>query len=366
MGKHSLKKQCSVAQSISYVTATMRFGPLIPVFLIVATTCIGIEALSTPTAIALNPEPTQYTSFRNEEFKLYAWKGENIAFLTRSKDLDRRVMRRLCQTFDIVYEYFVHATGRKPRPLPRTAHQGRGTIAEVANTCGAGCGYLGAVGIELMPQAFRTLYQGVRDRDEYDQVLFYEFGRNFWFYENKIEYKGADRRQIISTGYAVFMRFMAAEVAGVAGGPFAGRPWSEFRAEVERMVEYYLEDADLNWSNTLRIGRAPANPMNLGATDLFAGFLMRLQNEHGGLGFVRRLWHEVGRRPNAATTQDAVDNLVIAASIAAGVDLSGQFTKWRWPVSDAAREEIGRRRREAREKGRLFIDFDHDSGNEKG
>jgi len=108
------------------------------------------------------------------------------------------------------------------------------------------------------------------------------------------------------------------------------------------MVDYYMADENLDWDNTLKIGRAPANPMKLGAADLFAGFLLKLYEKHGGLDYVSRLWHEVGRRPKADDIQDAVDNLIVSASIAAGENLSEQFSEWRWPVSDAARTEIDR------------------------
>ena len=81
--------------------------------------------------------------------------------------------------------------------------------------------------------------------------------------------------------------------------------------------------------------------MGLGATDLFAAFLFRLRRDNGGNKFIKALWHEVARRPKAATTQEAVDNFIIAASLAAGRDLTTQFTtQWRWPLSDGAKEEI--------------------------
>jgi hypothetical protein len=76
----------------------------------------------------------------------------------------------------------------------------------------------------------------------------------------------------------------------------------------------------------------------LNGTDLFASFCLRLARDHGGREFVQRLWRTAGQRPAAISTQEAVDNFVIAASAAAGKDLSEHFAgRWRWPVSPDGR-----------------------------
>lgn len=286
------------------------------------------------------PKPVrmEYRSFRNEALQRYAWLGQRVAFLTVRAELDPAVMGKLCDTFDKVYAFYREATGREPAKGKQ--YEGRVTVAEVAKTCGAGCGYLGAQGIELMPGCFRELYDGVAERNEYDQALPYEFGRNFWFYSPQLAYhRGADAGSVV-TGYAVFMRFPALDAAGVQLGRFRGRSGNEFRGEVQRLVDLYVADKSLTWENTLQLGAAPRNPMGLNGTDLFAGFCFRLAGAHGGPQFVARLWQEAGKRPAAKSTQDAIDNFVLAASAAAEKDLTVLFSQdWRWPVSEAARKE---------------------------
>jgi hypothetical protein len=202
----------------------------------------------------------------------------------------------------------------------------------------------GATGIELTPGCFRELYDGVAKRNEYDQALPYEFGRNFWFYSPQLAYKqGADSGSVV-TGYAVFMRFPALAAAGVKLGPFRDRSGDEFRREVERLVDLYVADPSLTWENTLKVGAAPKNPMDLNGTDLFASFCFRLCRDYGGWKFAARLWQEAAKRPTAKTTQDAIDNFVLAGSLAAGKDLTLLFSRtWRWPVSESARREAAKR-----------------------
>jgi hypothetical protein len=284
------------------------------------------------------PGQVTYRSFRGERLARFPWAGRRVVFLTASRDLDRPTMAAVAGTFDRVYEFYAAVTGRQPRPLPGYVLAGRTTVAEVQNTCGAGCGMLGSTGIEIQPAYFQTLYDGVRTRGEYDQVLFYEFGRNFWFYGRQLEYQGADNTGTVTTGYAVFMRFVSMQAVGVKGGPFRGKAFPEFRRQVGQLVDLYLADPTLNWGNTLRVGKAPANPMGLGSADLFASFVMRLRRHFGGDAFVQRLWGAAGALPPARTTQQAVDNFVLASSAAAGRDLTGLFAgQWRWPVSARAR-----------------------------
>ena len=222
----------------------------------------------------------EYRSFEAEKLQRFAWMGRRVAFLTVRDDLDPAVMSKLCGTFDKVYDFYHDATGQEPAKAK--LYEGRLTVAEVEKTCGAGCGYLGATGIELMPACFRELYDGVAKHNEYDQALPYEFGRNFWFYSPQLTYKSGAYTDSVVTGYAVFMRFLALDAAGAKLGPFRDRSGKEFRQEVVGLVDHYVADPSLTWENTLKRGVAPANPMDLGGTDLFASFCFRLCRDNGG------------------------------------------------------------------------------------
>lgn len=282
------------------------------------------------------PEPISYSSFYDEIYYLYPYEGENIALLVNSSRYNGEVINEIVDVVDSAYEYYAIATGREP--ILYYNHNGLATVAQVPETCGSGCGYLGYTGIEIMDPYFIDLYDGVLNNDQYDQIVFYELGRNFWFYGNKIEYKGSDHTWSITTGYAVFMRFMAMNYAGVEGGPFHSYEFSEFESEVRGLFDKYMADPSLSWENTLKIGVAPSNYMGLGSTDLFASFLFKLTDIFGE-PFIRQLWKEVAKRPNAVTTQDAVDNFILAASAVESKNLTGLFEVWRWPVSDSAKQE---------------------------
>ena len=67
---------------------------------------------------------------------------------------------------DRAYDYYAATVGRTP-PLYYQLN-GRLTIAEVESTCGgggAGCGWLGATGIEMQSTYFEEMYRYVADEN---------------------------------------------------------------------------------------------------------------------------------------------------------------------------------------------------------
>ncbi len=304
----------------------------------------GLTTTSRTARLTVSPlavVPFAYTSFNGSSLNLFAWEGKYTAVLSRSDALSVVDMARILDATDATYQYYQSATGYTPSPAK--LYHGKLTLADVPATCGAGCGYLGATGIELQNTYFDILTNGVHTNSQFDQVCFYEFGRNFWHLGGQLEYPAPDNTSTITTGFAVFMRFMAMDAAAVAGGPYGAWTFADFRARVEAMIDLYLADGTQTWANTLKVGHAQANnPSGLGATDLFASFCFRLRRDQGGDAFIHKLWIEAAKRPSATTTQDAVDNFFLAACAAANKNLTTQFeTTWRWPLSVSAKAVAG-------------------------
>lgn len=275
--------------------------------------------------------PVSYITFNKDTIQLYAYEGSHIVLLPRKNNLNPVTIQKLISVFDSVYEFYASVTGQEP-VLFRNIN-GKTTIADVPSTCGAGCGYLGLTGIELQNHYFDILYDSVDQHNTFDQPLFYENGRNFWFYGNKIDFTGGGS---VTTGYAVYMRFKAMDYSHVNPAYFGTTPFPVFRNAVKSLIDIYMQDTTNNWTNTIGVGHVPANPLNLGATDLFASFLMRLEENYGQDSFVNRIWKEVGNRPIGVTKQDAEDNFILASCAAAKCNLIPQFKIWRWTVSTLA------------------------------
>lgn len=278
-------------------------------------------------------EIANYQSTQAGYQALYAWPGRRVVLLTSSGTLDESVMKRIVEAFDKSWEFLAEATGREPLRDGRNTWRGLAIIAVVPQTCAETCGSAGHAGLEMRADAWEAFYVGVRDRDEFVDTIFYQMGIAFWFYHEQTI--GADA---IEVGFGIWARFATMEAAGVKGAPFRNRPFAEFRREVESLIDLYYADASLNFGNTILENRAPANAMGLGATDLFASFVFRL-NKSGDKEFRRQLWREMADRPRARTREESADNLFLAVSAASGGSQADLFEKWRWPISEGAKQE---------------------------
>jgi hypothetical protein len=132
----------------------------IPGDLIVGTKGGGVVRLQEAAQAALKPgAPFDYSrlAFQPESWEkrglslqLIPWTGTNVIFLTTKDDLDAGLMARWVSRLDAGWHLYAELTGRKPNPFRQFG--GKVTIAAVPGydlTCGAGCGYVGATGIEL-------------------------------------------------------------------------------------------------------------------------------------------------------------------------------------------------------------------------
>jgi serralysin len=284
-----------------------------------------------------------YQAFDGKPYFLQPWLGRNVAILAPTNPpLSTNIMGPVLVALDAAWDFYQSSgpPGRQPGVLASTTLLGRDTIAVVNSTCGAGCSYLGYTGTEMLSDYFQILYNGYRTQHQFDQVLFYELGRTFWFYDGQLNYHPPDVDPC-ATGFAVYMRFLSMDAAGVAGGPFNGVSFTQFRMEVTNLIQTYISTPSFNWSNTFRVGTAPSNALGLGTTDLFASLLMRIGQDFGGPTFGIDLWKQVALRPVALhTTQEAVDNFILAACATVGKNLTGMFINtWKFPVSTTAIKE---------------------------
>ncbi|MCY2931230.1 MAG: family 20 glycosylhydrolase [Planctomycetota bacterium] len=291
-------------------------------------------------------DPVTYQSLLGDTLTMNVWQGQYVSFLTPTTmtGLNNATMSTLIGKVDLAYDYYHIATGSNPDPWPPYYYiNGRDTIAAVDNTGGAGFSWIGATGVELQTDYFNMLYNGVATSNQYDQVVFYELGRNFWLYGNQLDGGNVSNpggptigQYSFTTGFAVFMRFKSMEYAGVTGAPYGSWTFSQFEDNVKALVDQYTANPTLNFSNTLAVGEGVPGS-GLGGTDLFASFLFRLGRDYGGDSFFLNFWKKVGERPSVSTDQGAIDNFFLAACYTTGQDLSNLFvSQWRWTISAGA------------------------------
>jgi hypothetical protein len=266
--------------------------------------------------------PYSYTSFQGQTYSLNAWPGADLAVLTSAADLDPVTMARIGSALDAAWNVYFQLIGKPPTPLTSTTFLGKGTIAEVplGATCGAACSYLGYTGTEIAAPYFDVLYNGVKNSGQYDQVLFYELGRNFWFYQKQLGSIDA-----FVTGFAIANRFVSMQQAGLQGGPFNGTPFATFQQQATTdLIAAYLANPSLNWRNTIGAGQGVPGQIYNGSADLAGAMFYKIYSDHGYSKY-QDFFKALALQPTATTPAGAIQNFETAALQATGEDYGFLF-----------------------------------------
>lgn len=303
---------------------------------LVATNASGSDSITKE--LKISPYPQTYSSYASGLLNLFAWEGDwqgnKVMILSRNSNLNRTTMFKWLKVVDTAYGYYKACTGRDPAPFAPTYIDNHTTIADVPVTCGAGCSYIGATGIEITSSSFDVNYEVINDYNQFDHLCFYEFGRNFWFYGSKLDYKETGSFPIAGA-FAVFMGSMEGrDAVGVEGSTVNGETYAQQKARFANFLNLYLADPTLNWSNTFAIDQGVPGYCN--AADLFTSMCMKLKADYGGDYFLKNIWKNAALRPDATTTQDAVDNFFLAVCATANKNLTALFQSWRFPLSNTA------------------------------
>jgi len=298
-------------------------------------------------------EPVDYAplAFEPEAWKakgrstlLLPWAGSNVVFLTIPGEYDGRLMARWVGALDGGWALYADLTGRKPEPLKQL--DGKAAIAAVPNadfTCGAGCGFVGASGVELA-MFYEWNYPALkRNPEAIPHYVFYEMGRNFYTF--------GDRHSCFTTGFAVFMRYVCMDTLKCHDDDL---PTRKIIAEAEALVKRgdlpflrTFTNADGLDEKEPRLKDASGNAIQPSDQPVtYASAMLRLWRENAGNDWLRRFFRVLSECPGAPeNTRDGARqqcwNWYLAASLAARRDLSAAFVDdWRMPLSAETRKAL--------------------------
>lgn len=285
----------------------------------------------------LKPIKTQYSA-SNGTLSRNVWTGSKVALMTKDSTLDPCVMRRIISVLDTAIAFNKNYIGQYPSLYKH--YQELITVAEIPGMNGVFNGFIGVSGIEMGEEQFQKLYQSVAKENTFPQELFFVVSNNFNFFISRLTYNSnAKYSTAVLRGFSVLMRFVTMESIGVKAGPLMNLSLSQYKEKITTLMDTYIADTSLNFNNAFAVDTLPFS--DLKSEHLFASMLMKLGNLYGD-SFLRNLWVRIEERPVADNFQSAVDNLILASSLAAKQDLTQLFTKWRFPVSEDAKSEAVR------------------------
>lgn len=303
-------------------------------------------------SVALAPgAPVTYAPFYPERWserqtstKLVPWTGSNLVFLTTSPEFDPEVMGRFVQRLDGGWQLYQELAARAPSLFKQI--DGLPTIAAVPGfeyTCGYGCGYVGATGIEAGAFYGHDYPILANDPAAVPHYYFYEMGRNFYTF--------GDRHSLFTTGYAVFMRYVCLDTLACPDPDVATRQ------TIESAIDLYAKSPMGFLEGFTTLGgldeKAPRlkdpNGRPIQPSDqpvIYASAMLRLHRDCGGNEWLGRFFRHLAacpevppESPDAGLRQGL--NWLIAASCAARRDLTPVFVdQWRLPLPASSRQAL--------------------------
>ena len=208
------------------------------------------------------------------------------------------------------------------------------SIAEVDQTCGTGCGRIGFPGIEIQTGKFLKIYNSYTKYKKFDSLIFYELGRNFWFYDDQLTCSVSGISNAIRTGFAVFMRNICVDKLSIDADSINQVDYSTYLYDLKNIFYQYSADTSLNISKVLIYGMLPdvSEYFEVTGSNFWASLLFFLYEQKGfGDGWLNSIWREISKRPIAENETDILNNFYSACTSATERDITelfGDILKW--------------------------------------
>lgn len=278
------------------------------------------------------------------DFGMQAWEGEHVVFLTRSDEFDVKQMAAFVKRLDAGWQVYSDLIGKQPRQT-RTMF-GKPVICAIPKpdlSCGYGCGFVGATGIEVAGFYNNDWPRFQKQPDSFQHYYFYEMGRNFFVF--------GDRNSLFTTGYAVFMRYVCMDRLKCKDLDLRTRQTIEGCEQIYADSKLGFFEAFTNLGEGEKsdrlIGPGGRKVRPSDQPVMYASAMLKLRRDFGGDEWVKKFFHTLrtckpAKARNIESAQTQVFNWLVCASIAAEQDLTPVFAdRWRMPISDKQRSLMG-------------------------
>ena len=245
---------------------------------------------------------------------------------------DIETITKIVNRVDRIYKFYVDNLGFEP-PGGDPLHSFKAEVAFGPASCGSACGKLGSKGVEL-----GTSFQGIFYNLKYnlnvnrDVVIGWEMGRNFFTFSSKILFPytaGTDEKNGgFAEAFASIMYLYAFDE--IMDNP-EQRELNETLMNIKwnlKLFRGYINDTTANpynsWANWEKEGTL--DPNRGGAGHLYtayhsAGTLMGIFETFGREKLFPTFFHELFKRPDAITIEDALSNIAYSTSKALNKNL---------------------------------------------
>ncbi|MDZ4832123.1 MAG: hypothetical protein SGJ09_18255 [Phycisphaerae bacterium] len=283
------------------------------------------------------------------EVLMHEWRGEHVSLLTERNDYDPTLVQTLLNAADAYWVRCREICGNSPPPDPDRgfATGGRPMLVELVRprvdqpapgelgnqfdeSSTKAIGIVGVARTSVTTDELESLLRAIARGNSVAPLgmsLPTAIGRNFFFFDSELG--SIAPTGDIASAYASLLAGHASELLGWFP-PNDDRP-------LDANLDRYERDPKAVFDVVLG---AATPPPEFDVASLWTALLVRVSYASGRHDFVERLWRATSECPTSATQEDAVTNLVVAASGASGSDLTQRFISWRFPVTDEAKSRV--------------------------
>ena len=266
---------------------------------------------------------------------------------------DKETLNKLAHRVDQLYGFYLDNLGFHP-PGGNPEHDNKANVFLGQPGCGAGCGAVGAKGLEA--SGFQRIFYNLKyDLNvNADVIIAYEFGRNFFTFGDRIQFPfDASDPDARNGGFAEgFASLMVLYGFNEIMTDPSQRHLNETLVNLSRSLDtHYAYRNDLtanplnSWARWEKSGLL--DPSRMGVAGNFWGTYGSGSTLVGIIEFIGRekvfpqFFTELMQRPKVFDIQDSLDNIAISFSKAAGFNYGQYFDKvLKFNLSAEARQEL--------------------------
>jgi hypothetical protein len=207
------------------------------------------------------------------------------------------------------------------------------SIAVVDNTCGPGCGELNGNRLEIESGRFDILYENVVEDNHLDHLLFYELGRIYWIFGDKLSCDDEKLNQVIHTGFAIFMRDVIIKKMGKRCASINGIAYQDYLKNKHLEFDYYKKQNEIDFEQLVNLKSVKQDDVEMKATRIFASMLNQLYENYGESSFTNEFSKNIKTCTPPENSTELYTNLFKTSTTSCKSDLRELFTEeWKIPV----------------------------------
>jgi hypothetical protein len=280
-----------------------------------------------------------YMAFDSQSHALVEHRGRHVSVLlpenppSSGSFFTADHVAELIDRLDIQYALY--------RELLKVEPRGSGLlkVAFVSETCGMGCGLIGAKGIEIKSDSVN--YESIArelDAGRLERVLVHELAHNFDRYSNWLHYL-PDHAHAWTDIFEFFApyRYGRDSANGQA-------PEDAYNSPVRSVWKSYVSRPEADWELCVRDQACEAS--GLSANNLWAMLYYRIDAVHGTQALIDSfhfLADHIKNHPAPTGDEEREGLRILSLAVGVGANISCYMDSLKWPVPSSARSEMEKR-----------------------